>query len=38
MKLNVKKLVNFAVKVGPVVYPIIKKYLDNKKKNPTTRR
>lgn len=38
MKLNVKKIMNFAVKVGPVVYPIIKKYLDNKKKNPTTRR
>lgn len=38
MKLNVKKIVNFAVKVGPVVYPMIKKFLDKKKNNPTTRR
>lgn len=38
MKLNVKKIMNLAVKYGPVLYPVIKKVLNNKKKNPTTRR
>lgn len=38
MKVDVKKFFNFAVKVGPVVYPMIKKFLDKKKNNPTTRR
>ncbi|MER2119348.1 MAG: hypothetical protein ABS935_03715 [Solibacillus sp.] len=39
MKLN--KLIKTAIKYGPIVYPIIKKMMDNKKSTPqaaTTRR
>lgn len=38
MKLDVKKIMRFAVKAAPVVIPIVKKFLNNKKKMPTTRR
>lgn len=37
--MNLKKVISTAIKLAPVVYPIVKKVLDNKKASqPTNRR